>query len=223
MTGTAAQRARPTCLADVASPYPVAVLAAIGLVAGWWWFPAWFLAAQLVRTWSTRGGVTWLSSRGFPEYTDEQYGRYIGYAPIALIALRIVLSLNWLEPFQIIAAHKAQTGADTESYVFVAIILGLALAVALTGVLRAHGLPWPLAAAGFVAVAVLALGSYGAIWNANALTAVPLVALGYLTSKIALVTNRVLDNRAARRAEETPQDQAATTSTWHRPRAGGAG
>ena len=221
MADTATRKARPTCLADLASPYPVAALAAIGLVVGWWWFPAWFLAGQLVRLWSRRGAVTWLNSRGVPEYTDETYGTYIGYAPIALIALRIILSVNWLEPFQIIAAHKASTGADPETATFISIILGLALAVALTGVLRTHGLPWFLASAGFVAVAVLALGSYGAIWNANAITAVPLVALGYLTSKIALVTNRALDNRAARRAEETQQVQPATTSTWHRPRAGG--
>ena len=211
MTDAAAQRARPATLADLAVPFPFFVLAAIGLVVGYSWFPAWFFAAQLLRIWSTSGAVRWLSSLGVPEYTDEKYAMIIGYTPVALIALRILLSLNWLEPVQILGKQHIQTGPNPEEAVFLGIVLGVSLATAMTGVLRAHGLPWLLAAAGFGVMLALVVGADGAIWQPNPLQALPLIILGYLVSKIPLTITGVLDRRAARREEEIAQGSQATT------------
>ncbi len=201
MTGTPRAKASPVTLADVASPYPVFTLAAIGLVAGYWWFPAWFLSAQLVRIWSGRGGTTWLSSRGVPEYTDARYAAIVGYAPLALIAVRIVLSLNWLEPFQVITSQKVQGQSEAETAAYLAVILGVAVAAALTGVLRTHGPAWVLAAAGFSIVLALAIGSNGAVWRPSPLTALPLVLVGYLASKIPMSAAEALTRWTVRRAE----------------------
>ncbi|MGA3030267.1 MAG: hypothetical protein ABSE58_05940 [Candidatus Limnocylindrales bacterium] len=205
MTGTPGAKASPTTLADLPSPYPVFTLAAIGLVAGYWWFPAWFLSAQLLRIWSVRGGIAWLSSRGVPEYTDDRYAAFIGYAPLALIAVRIVLSFNWLEPFQVFANQKVPTGSDAELGGYLAIVLGAAVAAALTGVLRTHGPAWLLAAAGFSLVLALAIGSNGAVWRPNALTALPLVLVGYLVSKIPMTAADALTRWAERRTGRTEE------------------
>jgi len=202
MTGTPEAKASPTTLADVTSPYPVFVLAVAGLIAGYWWFPAWFLSAQLVRIWSSRGGATWLSSRGVPEYTDDRYAAIIGYAPLALIAVRILLSFNWLEPFQVLAAQKVSTGSGAETGAYLAVVLGIAVAAALTGVLRTHGPAWLLAVAGFSLVLALAVGSSGTVWRPNALTAAPLVLAGFLVSKIPMAIAAALSRSAERRARD---------------------
>jgi hypothetical protein len=202
MTDPAAMPARPKTIADISSPYPFGVLAAVGFVAGIFWFPAWFVAAQMLRLWSQRGCMTWLKSRGVPEYTDEKYAQIIGYGPIALIAARILLSLNWLEPFQTIADHKLNTAPTPENGVFLGIAFGVALGTALTGFMRTHGLPWLIGAAGFVAVAVLVGGGYGLIWTATFLTGLPVIALGYVTSKIPIIINKYFEKREKARADE---------------------
>jgi len=196
MTDSAALPARPKTIADTPSPYPFGVLAVVGFVVGIFWFPAWFLAAQMLRLWSQRGCMTWLKSRGVPEYTDEKYAQIIGYGPLLLIVGRILLSLNWLEPFQTIADHKLNTAPTPENDVFLGIVFGIALGTALTGAIRTHGLPWLIGIAGFVAVAVLVGSGYGLLWNANFLTGLPVVALAYITSKIPIIINRHFDRRA---------------------------
>jgi hypothetical protein len=202
MTNPAAQTAKRNTIADIPSPYPFGVLAAIGFVVGIFWFPAWFLAAQMLRLWSKRGCMTWLKSRGVPEYTDENYANVIGYGPMALIAARVLLSLNWLEPFQTIANHKLDTTPGPENGVFLGIVFGLALGTALTGAMRTHGTPWLIGIAGFIAVAVLVGTGYGLIWNGTFLTGLPVIALGYITSKIPITINRYFERRDKRLAEE---------------------
>jgi hypothetical protein len=212
MTDTAAQTTQWT-LADALPPVPVFALAAVGLVVGYWWLPAWFLAAQLVRLWSSRGGVRWLSSLGVAEYTDEKYAAIIGYAPVVLIGLRLFLSINWLESFQVINSEKLPTGPNPQDATYLAVVLGFAVAAALSGVLLSRGLPWLIAAAGFALVLALAIGASGPIWQANALQAAPLMILGYLVSKVPLTIIRTLDRLATRRAEASLDDSDATTES----------
>ena len=203
---TSTEIKRPRTISDLPWPIPVAVLGAIGLVAGIWWFPAWFLAAQVARIWSTRGCMTWLASIGVPEYKDEEYARIVGVGPLALIAIRIFFSFNWLEPFQVIAAHHVDTTPNQESATALAIVFGVALATSLTGVLKSHGLPWIIAAAGFIAMSILVAGGYGLIWQANSLTALGLIVAGFCTSKIAMSINGFHRRRALRRADEALAD-----------------
>jgi hypothetical protein len=202
MTAPAITTARPRTIADISTPYPAAVLAVIGFVVGIVWFPAWFLTAQMLRLWSGRGCMTWLKSRGVPEYTDEKYAQIIGYGPLALIVARVLLALNWLEPWQVVADHKLDTTQTGESATFLAVVFGIALATALTGVMKTHGLPWLIGAAGFVLVAFLVAGGYGAIWKATAISGLGVIVVAYLIAKIPLTINQRMDKRAAKRAEE---------------------
>jgi hypothetical protein len=202
MTGRATYDSPPTTLADIASPYPFFALAAVGLVIGYWWLPAWFLAAQLIRVWSASGGVRWLSARGVAEYTDEKYAAIIGYALIGLIAVRVISSINWLESFQILGIQGWADKPDPQQATYLAVILGISVAVALGGVLRTNRLPWLLAAAGLGLIMLLSIGADGWIWRANTVEAAPLLVLAFGIAKIAMFLDRVLDRRAARRAEE---------------------
>lgn len=205
MTNSAGSIGRNT-LSDIAWPYPFFGLGVVGLVIGYWWFPAWFLAAQLIHIWSARGGVRWLRARGVPEYTDEKYMTIIGYASMVLIAIRIVLSLNWLEPFQVLDSRTIYTGPDPQTAIYLSVILGVSLAAALTGVLRTHRLTWLFAAAGFILVLVLAVGANGAVWKPNGVTALPLLLVAYLFSKIPMTIEGFFDRRAARRAAEAMEE-----------------
>jgi hypothetical protein len=202
MSDTATQADRPKTLSDLPWPLPVAVIAAIGLVGGIWWLPAWLLAGQIVRIWSQRGCMTWLKSRGVPEYTDDKYANWIGYAPIILIAVRVLLSLNWLEPFQALQAHHLDTTPTPEDGILLSLVFGLALATAMTGVLKVYGPLWIMSLAGFIAVAVLVVGGYGTIWTATAIEGSSLIILAYFTSHGPMQINKILLKRARRLAEE---------------------
>jgi hypothetical protein len=209
MSDTATQADRPKTLSDLPWPLPVAVIAAIGFVGGIWWLPAWLLAGQIVRIWSQRGCMTWLKSRGVPEYTDDKYANWIGYAPIILIAVRVVFSLNWLEPFQALQAHHLDTTPTPENSIFLSLVFGLALATAMTGVLKVYGPLWIISLAGFIAVAVLVVGGYGAIWTATALEGSPLIILAYFVSHGPMQINKILLKRARRPAEEALEESSA--------------
>jgi hypothetical protein len=209
MTDTATQAEKPRTLSDLPWPLPVAVIAAVGFVGGIWWFPAWFLAAQTIRIWSQRGCMTWLKSRGVPEYTDDKYANWISYAPIILIVLRIALSVSWIEPFAVISNHHLDTAPTPENGIFLSVVFGLALATAITGVLKVYGPLWIISAAGFVAVTVLVAGGYGAIWTAMALDGGGLIILAYFTSHGPMQINKLLAKRAQRKAEETLEESSA--------------
>ena len=203
MSDIALYKGPPRTLSEIANPVPFVAIAAVALVVGFWWLPAWFLAAQLIRVWAQSGGVRWLSSRGVAEYTDERYATIIGNALLFLIAFRLLLAINWLESFQILVdEHRGWAmNADPQQVTYVAVILGLAIAISLTGVMKTKRLPWVFATAGFALVLGLALVADGRVWLPTTVEAVPLIALGYLVSRIPMFFDRRLDRRAAKRAE----------------------
>jgi hypothetical protein len=189
---------RPPTWAQSLSAGAVFVLAGAAAVIGIMWLPIWFLAAELLRLWAPRGGMRWLASRGVPEYTDDRYAAVIGIAPIAVIALRIAVSLDWLAPFRIFAGGQADITAS-ELAVAQALVLGLVLATSLAGVLRTTGWPRILALAGFFVVAGLVVAAEAGWWQPDALAALPLLVPAYLVSRLAMLADRWLYRRAARR------------------------
>ncbi len=174
-------------LAEIADVRPVAILAAIGGLAGIWWFPLWFLSAQLLRIWAMHGGMRWLTAHGVAEYADEKIAMLVGLVPVAIIAARIILSVDWVQPFRILETHKVTSSAG-ELSIFLDLVVGIAMATAFTGVLVTRGLPWLVAALGFAAVLVLAAAATrGYLGEMSGFTAMPLALLGYLTTKIAII------------------------------------
>jgi signal transduction histidine kinase len=202
MTDTVNYDAPPRILAEIGNPLPFLAVAVVALIVGYWWFPAWFLAAQIIRVWSSRGGVRWLHKRGVPEYDDDRYAAIFGNALIVLIALRLLLAINWLESFEILGNQGWAMHADPQQATYLAVILGISIALALTGALRTKRLPWIFATAGFVLVFGLAATADGRIWSPNTIEAAPLVLLAYLVSRIPMFFDRRLDKREAKREEE---------------------
>ena len=193
---------------------PVFVLAGIGAVAGIFWFPLWFLAAELLRLWAPRGGMRWLSSRGVPEYGDERWASAIGIAPMVLIALRIALALDWIAPFRILTGGPASVTAS-ELTIFQASVLGLALATSLAGLLRTTGWPRVMALAGFAATAALVVVALiGVLWRPSALEALTLLVPAYVVSTVAIRVDRRLYRQAARRLGGP---EIADSGRWERP------
>jgi len=92
--------------------------------------------------------------------------------------------------------------ADPQQATYVAVVLGLAITLSLTGVMKVKGLPWAITAIGFAVVLVLAIGAGGRLWQPTTVEAVPLVIFAYLTSRIPMFLDRRLDRNAARRAQE---------------------
>jgi hypothetical protein len=196
-------------IAERIHPYLLFALAGLGTVWGLFWLPAWFLVAQLIRQWAPRGGMRWLASRGVPEYTDEMYALYMGNIPLALIGVRLLLSVDILEPFKMLNDKRLDTTSGAETTVFLGIVVGCVIATALTGVLRTHGWPWLLSAAGFTALMVWAIGSFGLIWHSNALYAMPFIPLAWLSSAIPMFICRRLDRRPT-----ADSDAPAEDFTW---------
>lgn len=208
MTQSVAPVHRVRGLADIADVRPFVVLAAIGAVAGIWWFPFWFLSAQLLRIWATHGGMRWLTAHGVAEYADEKIAMLVGLVPVAIIAARIIVSVDWVQPVRILETHKVTSSAG-ELSIFLDLVIGIAMATALTGVLITRGLPWLVAALGFTAVLVLAAAATrGLLWEPSGFTAMPLALLGYLTTKIAIIW----DNHNNR-----PDDYGPNEETGPRP------
>jgi hypothetical protein len=200
MTDTADQPApRPAVWADYPGVRPFAFGAAVAAVAGIVWFPCWFFGAQLLRLWATRGGMRWLRSRGVPEYMDERYATVIAWGAAIPIAARVMVAVNWLQPLQALTGDK-QVASDAEFAAALALVLGLSIGTALSGVMLTNGRPRVTALVGLVAVVGLALAAqYSSFWHPNAFTAAPLMILGYLSSRIALFLHRAPERRARRR------------------------
>lgn len=189
MTDSSASTPRARSLAEIADVRPFAVLAVIGAVVGIWWFPAWFLSAQLVRIWATRGGMRWLAARGVTEYTDDKIVKIVGLVPVAIIAVRIIVAVNWLQPVQVLESHQL-ISSGSELSLYLDAVVGVAMAAALTGVLTTRGLPWLLALLGFGVVATMAVtASRGVLWQPNAFEAIPVALLGGATSWVATFWN----------------------------------
>lgn len=183
-------------------------------IAGIFWFPLWFVTAEVLRLWAPRGGMRWLASRGVPEYTDDSIATAIGIVPIVVIAIRVVIALNWLAPF-LIFIRRSVPVSEGEWAAMLALVLGVAMATALAGVLRTTGWPRLFAIAGFAAVTTLAVAAQQSLWwRSNALVALPLVILAYLISTAAILTDRRLYRRAARRLG---QPESRDSGRWERP------
>lgn len=193
---------RARTIAENGNPYVIFALAAAGAVWGIFWLPAWFLVAQMLRLWAPNAGVRWLSSRGVPEYTDDKYAQAIANVPLLIIAGRLLISVDVLEPFKVISEHKVNA-VGSEAGVFLAVVVGIAVAMSLSGVMKTHGWTWLIATAGFAGVMTGAIGSYGLIWHANALEAAVLVPPAWLFSVIPMYICGRLD----RRVIEEPEDR----------------
>jgi hypothetical protein len=196
MTETAAPNPRGRSIAEIADVRPFAFLTVVGAVAGIFWFPLWFLTAQMLRVWSSRGGLRWLATRGVVEYEDERIALVIGLVPVLVIAARVIVGVNWLQPFQVLDSKQLAATSPSDLQFLLDIVLGIALATAFTGVLSTRRLPFIVGLAGFALVGVLAVtAARGIGWQPNGIEVVPLALIGYVTSKVATVW----DNRANRR------------------------
>jgi hypothetical protein len=192
---------------------PVFLLAGVAAIAGILWFPLWFLAAELLRLWAPRGGMRWLASRGVPEYTDDRYAAIIGLAPIAAIAVRVALALDWIAPIRVFLGGKGDITAS-EWAVALAAVFGLTLATSLPGVLRTTGWPRVLAIAGFAGMAALVVAAQrGAFGPPHAFAALVLLVPAYLISTLAVRLDRWLYDRAARLMPGKP---VADSGRWER-------
>jgi hypothetical protein len=203
MTKPTAPNPRGRSIAQIADIRPFAGLAVVGAIAGVFWFPIWFLTAQMVRLWSTRGGLRWLGSRGVAEYDDEKIATVISLVPILVIAARVIVGVNWLQPFQVLDTKQLAPTSPSDLRFLLDIVLGIALSTAFTGVMVTRRLPMIVGLVGFAAVATLSVAAARGIWwQPNGIEAVPLALLGYVTSKIATVW----DNHANRRYEQKEAD-----------------
>ncbi len=193
MSVDASEQAGGRAPAEYPNGWPVLGLAFAGAIAGIFWFPLWFAAAQLLRIWAPRGGVAWLRDRGVPEYTDERYASAIWIGAVVPIALRILVSFNWLQPFQ----DPYAVAGKGEMTTLLDFVLGIAIALAMSGVLLCRGWSWLLALTGLAAVVVLAVVvAFRPGFQISGIAAAPLVVLGWLSSFLALF----IDNAPARRA-----------------------
>jgi hypothetical protein len=197
---TAAPRRTPADYPGGVAVFGVAGAAALG---GLFWFPAWFFAAQLLRLWAPRGGTRWLSKRGVPEYTDEQYAAAIGWLPLIPIVARIVIGVNWLEPFQTIVNQRKDAPNSGEMILLLDIVLGLAIGAALTGVMRTGGWARVIGLVGFVSVAALVLiVAFAPPFDINGFAVIPLALYGWLVSEIAVFVDAAPKRRARRAARD---------------------
>ena len=196
---TVKREPRGATLAQGLDGPPVIFIAVVMAIAGIFWFPLWFIAAEILRLWAPRGGMRWLASRGVPEYTDDKYAMWIGIGPMLLIALRVVIALDWIAPFLVFAGKSAPVSTN-EFDTLVSLVLGVAIATALAGVMRTTGVPRILGILNFVAITALAVSVHrGAFGNPNALLVVPIVVPAYLFATIAIRWDRWLYRRAVRR------------------------
>ena len=203
MTDTDTTTAPRPALADYPGGISVLSIAAAAGLAGIFWFPAWFFSARLLRLWAPRGGVTWLSRRGVPEYTDEHYASVISWVAVIPIVARIALSFDWLTPFETFVNKRKEPAPPSEWAVVLDIVLGAAIALGLTGVLVTRGRPLLLALASFVAVSVLALVlAFAPPFPTNGFAVVPLAVFAWLVSQLAIFFHNAPQRRARRAARE---------------------
>ncbi len=185
--------------ADYPKAWPVFLASGAGAVAGIFWFPLWFAAAQLLRVWAPRGGIAWLRSRGVPEYTDEQYATVISVGALVPIVLRIVVSFNWLQPIEVIVNQRKDPVAGSEWTALLDVVLGIAIAASMTGVLRTRGWAWLIALCGLATVVVLAvLIAFRPPFEINGFAVIPLAFLGWFISWLALFVGGTPARRARR-------------------------
>lgn len=187
---------------DAAGAIWIFAPAAVFAVAGVFWFPLWFVTAELLWTWAPRGGLRWLSSMGVEEYRDDRIASVIVWSLWGLIAARFAVALDWTHLLEG-ATLQVRQSPHGEFDAWLAVVLGLALAWALAGVMKTTG--WPRIFALLGALAVLALawtGANGIGWLANAFVALPLPVLGWSTARISIALDRWLNRRVARRLAE---------------------
>ncbi|HEY5487051.1 MAG TPA: hypothetical protein VIK06_05325 [Candidatus Limnocylindrales bacterium] len=186
-------------LEDGAGAIWILVPAAIFAIAGIFWFPFWFVTGELLWTWAPRGGLKWLGSLGVEEYKDERYAQVIVWTCCGLILARFALALDYSTLLQGATLHVTQSPPG-EFDAWLAIVLGLALAAALAGVMKTTGWPRIFALLGVVGVFALAwTGANGIGWLANAFIALPVPILGWCTARIAISLDHWLNRRAARK------------------------
>jgi hypothetical protein len=187
---------------DAAGAIWIFAPAAVFAVAGVFWFPLWFVTADLLWTWAPRGGLRWLSSSGVEEYRDERIASVIVWAWCGLIAARFAVALDWTHLLEG-ATLQVRQSPHGEFDAWLAAVLGLALAWALAGVMKTTGWPRIFALLGVLAVLALAwTGANGIGWLANAFVALPLPVLGWSTARISIALDRWLNRRVARRLAE---------------------
>jgi hypothetical protein len=202
MTDSQATATRPVPADYQGGPVILSIAGAAAL-GGIVWFPLWFFGAQLLRLWAPQGGRKWLRSQHVPEYTDEQYATAMAWIPIVPIAARLLVSFDWIEPFTTLTNERKEPIAPGEMAVLVDLVLGLAIAASLTGVMRTRGWPSLLAAAGFVPVVALALVvGFAPPWEMNGFALIPLAVYGSLVSQLALFFQSAPQRRARRAARE---------------------
>ena len=203
MTDTDPTTAPRPVLADHPGGIPVLSIAAAAALGGIFWFPVWFFSARLLRLWAPRGGVTWLSRRGVPEYTDEQYASAISWIAVVPIVARIALSFDWLTPFETLVNRRKDPAPASELVVVLDIVLGAAIALGLTGVLVTRGRPRLLALAGFVIVTGAALViAFAPPYPISGFAVVPLAVFAWLVSQLAIFFHNAPQRRARRAARE---------------------
>ena len=187
---------------DAAGAIWIFAPAAVFAVAGVFWFPLWFVTAELLWTWAPRGGLRWLSSSGVEEYRDERIASVIVWAWCGLIAARFAVALGWTHLLEGVTLQVTQS-PHGEFDAWLAVVLGLALAWALAGVMKTTGWPRIFALLGVLAVLALAwTGANGIGWLANAFVALPVPVLGWSTARISIALDRSLNRRVARRLAE---------------------
>ncbi len=187
---------------DAAGAIWIFAPAAVFAVAGVFWFPLWFVTAELLWTWAPRGGLRWLSSSGVEEYRDERIASVIVWAWCGLIAARFAVALDWTHLLEG-ATLQVRLSPHSEFDAWLAVVLGLAIAGALAGVMKTTGWPRVFALLGVLAVAALAwTGANGIGWLANAFVALPVPVLGWSTARISITLDRWLNRRVARRLAE---------------------
>jgi hypothetical protein len=190
---------RGAALEDAAGAIWILATAAVFAVAGVFWFPLWFVTAELLWTWAPRGGLRWLSSLGAEEYRDERIASVIVWSWCGLIAARFAVALDWTHLLEGATLHVMQS-PHGEFDAWLDVVLGLAIAGALAGVMKTTGWPRIFALLGVLAVVALAwTGANGIGWLANAFIALPVPILGWGTARIAIALDRWLNRRAARR------------------------
>jgi hypothetical protein len=203
MTEIAAEPPPRPVLADYPGALPFLSTAAAAAIGGIFWFPLWFFAAQLLRLWAPRGGMTWLNRRGVSEYTDERYATAIAWGPFVPIVLRILVSFNWLEPFQVLVSRHLDSAPTGEWTVLLDVVLGATIALSLTAVLTTGGLARVISLAGFLSMAGLSLViAFRPPLAINGFALVPLVFVGWSISALAEAVNNAPKRRARRAARQ---------------------
>jgi hypothetical protein len=184
---------------DAAGPIWIFAPAVVFAIAGIFWFPFWFVTAELLWTWAPRGGLKWLNSLGVEEYKDERYAQVIVWTWCGLILARFVVALDFSTLLQGATLRVTQSPPG-EFDAWLAVVLGLALAGALAGVMKTTGWPRILALLGVLGIFGLAWsGAHGIGWLANAFVALPVPVLAWVSARIAIALDHWLNRRAARK------------------------